>query len=46
MYLVKTVGDKAVVEPIEVSKDGISEDEFSRIAEELLGERGKIYAEM
>jgi predicted ATPase len=46
VYLVKTVGDKAVVEPIEVSEDGISEDEFSRIAEELLGERGKIYAEM
>jgi len=46
VYLVKTIGDKAVVEPIEVSEDGISEDEFSRIAEELLGERGKIYAEM
>jgi predicted ATPase len=45
-YLVKAVGDKAVVEPIEVVEDGISEEEFSKIAEEILGERSRIYAQV
>jgi hypothetical protein len=45
-YLVKAVGDKAIVEPIEVTEDGISEEEFSKIAEEILGERSRIYAQV
>ena len=45
-YLIKPLGDKAVVEPIEVSEDGISEEEFSKIAEEILGERSRIYAQV
>lgn len=46
VYLVKALDDKAVIEPIEVTGEGISEEEFGKIAEELLGERGKIYAEL
>jgi hypothetical protein len=42
-YLIKIEGDKALVEKLQVTEDGIPEDEFGRIAEELLGERGKIY---
>jgi predicted ATPase len=45
-YLIKPVGDKAVVEPIEIAEDGISEEEFSKIAEEILGERSRIYAQV
>jgi predicted ATPase len=45
-YLVKAIGDKAVVEPIEITEDGVSEEEFSKIAEEILGERSRIYAQV
>jgi len=45
-YLVKAIGDKAVVEPIEITEDGVSEEEFSRVAEEILGERSRIYAQV
>jgi predicted ATPase len=45
-YLVRTEGDKAVVEKLQVTKEGIPEDEFAKVAEELLGERGKIYDEI
>lgn len=45
-YLVKAVGNKAVVEPIEITEDGVSEEEFSKIAEEILGERSRIYAQV
>ena len=42
-YLVRTEGDKAVVERLHVTEDGIPEEEFSKVAEELLGERSRIY---
>ena len=45
-YLIKAIGDKAVVEPIEVTEDGVSEEEFSKVAEEILGERSRIYAQV
>ena len=45
-YLVKAIGDKAVVEPVEITEDGISEEEFSKVAEEILGERSKIYTQV
>jgi predicted ATPase len=45
-YLVKAIGDKAVVEPIEITEDGVSEEEFSKIAEEILSERSRIYAQV
>jgi hypothetical protein len=45
-YLIKAIGDKAVVEPIEITEDGISEEEFSKVAEEILGERSRIYAQV
>ena len=42
-YLVKAEGDRALVTRLHVTEDGIPEEEFSKIAEELLGERGRIY---
>jgi Uncharacterized conserved protein len=45
-YLVKTEGDKAVIEKLQVTGEGIPEDEFAKVAEELLGERGRIYDEI
>jgi len=45
-YLVKAIGDKAIVEPIEITEDGVSEEEFSKIAEEILGERSRIYTQV
>ena len=45
-YLVRTEGDKALVEKLQVTKEGIPEDEFAKVAEELLGERGRIYDEI
>jgi hypothetical protein len=43
VYLVKAEGDRAVVERLRVTEDGIPEDEFTKVVEELLGERGRIY---
>ncbi len=45
-YLVRTEGDRAVVEKLQVTGEGIPEDEFAKVAEELLGERGRIYDEV
>jgi predicted ATPase len=45
-YLVRTEGDKAIVEKLQVTREGIPEDEFAKVAEELLGERGRIYDEI
>jgi hypothetical protein len=45
-YLVRTEGDKAVLEKLQVTREGIPEDEFAKVAEELLGERGRIYDEI
>jgi predicted ATPase len=45
-YLVRTEGDKALVEKLQVTREGIPEDEFAKVAEELLGERGRIYDEI
>jgi hypothetical protein len=45
-YLVRTEGDRAVVEKLQVTREGIPEDEFAKVAEELLGERGRIYDEI
>jgi predicted ATPase len=42
-YLVKVEGGKAVVERLEVTDEGIPEDEFARVAEELLSEQARIY---
>jgi len=46
VYLVKAVNGSAIVEPIQVTEHGILEEEFSKIAEEVLGERDRIYAEL
>lgn len=46
VYLVKAVNGSAIVEPIQVTEHGILEEEFSKIAEEILGERDRIYAEL
>jgi predicted ATPase len=46
VYLVKTVNGNAVIELVQVTEHGILEEEFSKIAEELLSERDKIYAEL
>jgi len=43
-YLVRAEDGKAVVEPLEVGPEGIPEDEFTKIAEELAEERAKILA--
>jgi predicted ATPase len=43
VYLVKAEGGRAVVERLQVTEDGIPEDEFTKVVEELLGERGRIY---
>ena len=45
-YLTRIDGDKAVVERLEISEDGIPEDEFAKVSEELLGERSRIYSEI
>jgi predicted ATPase len=45
-YLMRIDGDKAVVERLEISEDGIPEDEFAKVSEELLGERSRIYSEI
>jgi len=45
-YLVRAEGDEAVVEKLQVTGEGIPEDEFAKVAEELLGERGRIYDEI
>jgi predicted ATPase len=45
-YLVRAEGDKAVVEKLQVTGEGVPEDEFAKVAEELLGERGRIYDEI
>jgi predicted ATPase len=46
VYLVKAVNGSAIAEPIQVTEHGILEEEFSKIAEEVLGERDRIYAEL
>jgi hypothetical protein len=43
VYLVRAEGGRAVVERLRVTEDGIPEDEFTKVVEELLGERGRIY---
>ncbi len=43
-YLIRPEGRKAVVEKLEVTSDGIPEDEFAKIAMEILDERTRIYA--
>jgi hypothetical protein len=42
-YLVKAEGNRAVVERLEVDYTGIPEDEFARVAEEILRVRNEIY---
>jgi len=44
VYLVKAEGGKAVLERLEVTPEGVSEEEFSRIARELAEERARILA--
>jgi len=45
-YLLRVKDDNAVVERLQITEDGIPEDDFGKIAEELLEERGKIYEEV
>jgi len=42
MYLVKAESGKAVLEKLEMGPEGVSEEEFTRIARELAEERAKI----
>jgi predicted ATPase len=42
-YLVKAEGNRAVVERLEVDYTGIPEDEFARVAEEILEIRNELY---
>ncbi len=42
-YLFKAEGNRAVVEKLEVDKTGIPEDEFARVAEEILEIRNELY---
>jgi len=42
VYLVKAEDGKAVLERLEVTSEGVSEEEFSRIARELAEERARI----
>jgi len=42
-YLVKAEGNRAVVERLEVDFTGIPEDEFARVAEEILEIRNELY---
>jgi len=44
VYLVKPEGCKAVVERLNVTSEGIPEDEFAEIAAEIADERARIYA--
>lgn len=41
-YLVKPEGRKAALERLEVGPEGVGEEEFARVAEELAGERARI----
>ena len=41
-YLVRAEGTKAVLEPLEVEPEGIPEEEFAKVAEELANERAKL----
>ena len=41
-YLIKAQGTKAIIERLEVGPEGIPEEEFAKIAEELAEERAKI----
>ena len=43
VYLLKRDGNYTKVERVKVDEDGISEDEFTKVAEELLDERGSAY---
>jgi predicted ATPase len=42
-YLVKAEGNRAVVERLEADYTGIPEDEFARVAEEILEIRNELY---
>jgi len=42
VYLVKAEGRRAILERLEVTPEGVSEEEFSKIARELAEERAKI----
>jgi len=42
VYLVKAEDGKAVLEQLEVTPEGVSEEEFSKIARELAEERARI----
>ena len=42
VYLVKRDGDKSVVERLRVTSEGIPEEEFAKVTEELTNERAKI----
>ncbi len=44
VYLVKPEGKKATIERLEVTSDGIPEEEFTKVAEELSEERARILA--
>lgn len=41
-YLIKSEGDHSKVDQIEITDEGIMESEFTKVAEELLDERGNI----
>ncbi|MQL56080.1 hypothetical protein [Acidianus ambivalens] len=41
-YLIKSEGNHSKVDPIEITDEGIMESEFTKVAEELLDERGNI----
>ena len=41
-YLVRAEGKKAILEPLAVGPEGVPEDEFTRVAEELAEERARI----
>ena len=41
-YLVKAEGGRAVVERLEVDETGIPEDEFAKVAEEILETRNEL----
>ncbi|BAB66652.1 AAA family ATPase [Sulfurisphaera tokodaii] len=43
VYLLKRDGEYTRIDKVEVNEDGINEDEFTKVAEELLDEKGKIY---
>jgi predicted ATPase len=41
-YLIKSEGNHSKVDQIEITDEGIMESEFTKVAEELLDERGNI----